>query len=129
MRERLLGSGVLGPDDLAVTELVFDELANEIVVECLRKVLRCLGIRDLDALMEIVSRRQITLRQLIEPRVLKMPHRPGLPDRSAGETDDARFLAEDLRVLPDLSLRGGSFFFGHVGRQRELRDFATHVAR
>jgi hypothetical protein len=33
LRERLLGSGVLGSDDLAVTELVFDELADEIVVE------------------------------------------------------------------------------------------------
>ena len=129
MRERLLGSGVLGPDDLAVTELVFDELANEIVIECLRKLLRRFGVGDLDALMQVMSRREVTLRQLIEPRVLKVPHGPGLPDRSTGKTDDARFLAEDLRVFADLSLGSGSFFFGHVGRQRELRDFATHVAR
>ena len=35
-RERLLGSGVLGSDDLPVTELVFDELADEIVLERVR---------------------------------------------------------------------------------------------
>ena len=129
MRDRLLGSGVLGPDDLAVAQLVFDELAHEIVLERLRKVLRRLGVCDLDALMKVMSRRQVTLWKLIEPRVLEMPDRTGLADRSAGETDDARFLAEDLRVLADLALGSGSFFLGDIGRQRELRDFATHVAR
>ena len=129
MRDRLLGSGVLGPNDLAIAQLVFDELANEIVVECLRKVLRRLGVDHLDALMQVMSRREVTLWKLIKPRVLKVPHGPGLADRSAGETDDARFLAEDLRVLADLSLRSGALFLGHVCRQRELRDFATHVGR
>ena len=129
MRDRLLGSGVLGSDDLAIAQLVFDELANQIVIECFRKLLRRPGVRDLDPLMQVVSRSEIALRKLIEPRVLKVPDGPGLPDRSAGETDDARFLAEDLRVLADLSLRSGALFLGHVCRQRELRDFATHVGR
>ena len=129
MRERRLGSGVLGSDDLAVTELFLDELANEIVLEDFRKVVRRLGVGDLDALMQVVSRREVTLGKLIEPRVLKMPDGSGLPDRSTGETDDARLLPEDLRVLADLSLGGSALFLGHVGWQRELRDFATHVAR
>ena len=129
MRERLLGSGVLGSDDLAEAELILDELADEIVVERFGKFLRPLGVGDLDPFVQIVRGNQITLGELVKPRVLKVPDRPCLTNRSTGKTDDARFLAEDLRVLPDLSLRGGSFFFGHVGRQRELRDFATHVAR
>jgi len=52
-----------------------------------------------------------------------------LTDRSTGETDDARFLADDLRVLADLALGCCAFLFGHIGREWELRDFATHVAR
>ena len=129
MRDRLLGSGVLGPDDLAVTELVFDELANEIVLEDFRKVVRRLAVGDLDALMQVMSRCEITLWKLIKPRVLKVPHGPCLPDRSTGETDHARLLAEDLRVLADLPLGGGALLLGYIGRQWELRDFATHVAR
>ena len=129
MRDRLLGWGVLGPDDLAVTELVFDELTNEIVLECLRKLLRRLGVGDLDAFMQVMSGREVTLGKLIEPRVLKMPNGSRLPDRSTGKTDDAWFLAQDLCVFADLAFGCRAFFFGDVGRQLELRDFTTHVAR
>src|SRR5712691_9554959 len=81
-RERLLGSGVLGSDDLAVAELILDELANEIVLECLRKVLRPLGVRDLNSLVQIVRGYQVTLWELVQPRVLEMPDWPCLTDRS-----------------------------------------------
>jgi hypothetical protein len=129
LRARLLGSGVLGSDDLSVTELVFDELADEIVLEGFRKVLWRLDVRDLDAFVEIVRRSKVALGQLVQPRVLKMPDWSRLPDRSTGETDDARLLAEDLRVLADLALGCRAFFRGDIGRQRELRDLATHVGR
>src|SRR5439155_15113756 len=129
LRERLLGSGVLGSDDLAVAELVLDELAHEIVLERLGKILGPLGVGDLDPLVEIVGGDQVALRELVQPRVLKVPDRPRLTDRSTGKTDDAWLLAEDLRVLADLALRRGAFVVGDVGRQRELGDFATHVAR
>jgi len=61
LRERLLGSGVLGSDDLSVTQLVFDELAHEVVVEGFREILRRLGVRDLDALVQIVASRKLAL--------------------------------------------------------------------
>jgi hypothetical protein len=129
LRERLLGSGVLGSDDLAVTELVLDELADEIVLEGFRKLFGRLGVGDLDPLVKIMRRDHVALRQLVQPRVLEMPDRSRLPDRSAGETDKAWFLADDLRVLADLALCCRAFFLGDIGRQRELRDIATHVAR
>src|SRR5205807_4415800 len=128
-RERLLGSGVLGSDDLAVAELVLYEFADEIVVESLGKILWRLGVSDLDALVQIVARSQVALRQLVQPRVLEMPHGSRLTDRSASETDDAGFFADDRRVLADLPLGRRAFFRGDIGRQWELRDFATHVAR
>ena len=86
-------------------------------------------MRDLDPLVQVMLGDQVTLRELVEPRVLEMPHRARLTDRSAGKTDDSRFLSEDLRVLADLALRRGPFVVGDVGRQWELGDFATHVAR
>src|SRR5438477_8168506 len=129
LRERLLGSGVLGPDDLAVAELVLDELADEVVLERFGKIFRPLGVGDLDSLVEIVGGDQVTLRELVQPRVLKVPDGPRLTDRSTGKTDDARFLPDDLRVLADLALRGGALVLGDVGGQGELGDFASHVAR
>src|SRR6266550_4666723 len=56
LRERLLGSGVLGSDDLAITELVLDELTDERVLEGFGEVVRRLGVGDLDALVQIVAR-------------------------------------------------------------------------
>src|SRR3989475_9891162 len=115
-RERLLGSGVLGSDDLAVAELVLDEFADEIVVKSLGKLLRRLGVCDLDALMQIVARGQVTLRERVEPRVLEMPDGSRLTDRSTGETDGAGFFADDVRVFADLPLGRRAFFRGDVGR-------------
>lgn len=129
MRERLLGSGVLGSDDLAVAELVFHELANEIVLKGPGKVFRRFGVRDLDALVKIVPSGEVPLRELVQPRVLEMPDGPCLTDQPAGETDDARLFADDLGVLTDLALGCRALFLGRVGRQRELGDIATHVAR
>ena len=129
MRERLLGSGVLGSDDLAVAELVLDEFADEIVLKSLGKILRCFGVRDFDALVQVVPRGEVALRERIQAGELEMPHRARLTDRSTGKTDDARFLAQDLRVFTDLAFGCRAFFFGDVGRQRELRDFTSHVAR
>src|SRR5437867_5632990 len=128
-RERLLGSGVLGSDDLAVAQLVLDEFADEIVLKGLGEVLWRLGIRDLDALVQIVSRGEVALRKRIQAGELKMPDGSRLTDRSTGKTDDARFLGQDLRVTTDLAFGCRAFFFGHVGRKGELRDFTTHVAR
>ena len=129
MRARLLGSGVLGSDDLAVAELVFHELANKVVVERLREVLRLVGVCDLDALVEIVRRDEVALGEGVKPRVLEMPDGSRLTDRSTDETDDAWFLAEDLRVPADLALRRGAFLRSDIGGKRELRDFAAHVPR
>src|SRR2546423_13243081 len=129
LRERQLGSGVLGSDDLAVAELVLDELANEIILEGFGKIFGRVGVRDLDALVQIVARGEVALPQGVQARVLEMPDRSRLTDRSTGETDGARLLANDLRVLADLAPSGGAFFFGDIGRQRELGDFTTHVAR
>src|SRR5213592_4185478 len=100
-RERLLGSGVLGSDDLAVAELVFDEFADEIVLKSLGKILRCFGVRDFDALVQVVPRGEVALRERIQAGELEMPHRARLTDRSTGKTDDAWFLAQDLRVFTD----------------------------
>src|SRR6266542_1025995 len=36
LRSRLLGAGVLGADDLPEAQFIFEELANERVLECLR---------------------------------------------------------------------------------------------
>ena len=129
MRERLLGSGVLGSDDLAVSELFFDELADEVVVEGFGQILGRLGIRDLHALVEIVSCGEVALWELVQPRVLEVPDRPCLADQCAFETDDAWLFADDLAVLADLALGGRALFFCDIGRKWELRDFATHVAR
>jgi hypothetical protein len=129
LRERLVGSGVLGSDDLAVTELVLNELADEIVLERFGKIFGRVRIGDFDPLVKIVRRDHVALRQLVEPRVLKVPDRSRLPDRAAGETDDAWFLTDDLCVLADLTFCCRAFFLGDIGRQREFRDFATHVMR
>ena len=129
MRDRLLGSGVLGSDDLAVSQLVFDELLHELVVEGFRKVFRFVGVGDLHALMEVVARGEISLGELVQTRVLEMPNRPCLAYQLAFESDDTRFLADDLAVLADLAFGRGALFFCDIGRKRELRDFTTHVAR
>jgi hypothetical protein len=129
LRERLLGSGVLGSDDLAVAELVFDELADEVVIERLWKLLGRIGKRDLHPLVEVVPSGEVALGKLVETRVLEVPNRARLTDQLAGETDDARFFADDLRVLADLALGCCAFFLGYIGWQWELGDFATHVAR
>src|SRR2546421_3264537 len=71
-RERLLGSGVLGSDDLAVAELVLYEFADEVVVERLWQVLRGVDVRDLDPLVQIVSRGEVPLRERIQTRELKI---------------------------------------------------------
>jgi len=60
-RDRLLGSGVLGSDDLSVTQLVFDKLAYEIVREGFGKILWCLDEGDLDPLVQIVASRKVAL--------------------------------------------------------------------
>ena len=129
MRERLLGSGVLGSDDLAVSELVFDELLDEIVFEGLRKIFWFLGIGDLHAFMQVVARGEISLRELVQAGVLEVPDRPCLTDQLAFETDDARFFTDDLAVPADLALGRGALIWCDIGWERELRDFATHVAR
>ena len=128
-RERLLGSAVLGSDDLAIAELFFDELADEVVVEGFGQILGRLGMRDLHAFVKVVSRGKVALRELVQARVLEMPNRSCLTDQGAFETNDARLLADDLRVLADLALGCRAFFFAHIGWERELRDFATHVGR
>src|SRR5712691_9135727 len=119
LRERLLGSGVLGSDDLAEAELVFDELPDELVVEGFRKLLGSLGIRDLDALVQIVSRGEVALRQLVQPRVLKVPDGARLTNELADEADDTRLHVHDPGVLADLALGCRAFFLGHIGRQGE----------
>jgi hypothetical protein len=129
LRARLLGSGVLGSDDLAIAELVFDELADEVVIERLGKFLGGLGKRDLHPLMQVVPSGEEAVRKLVETRVLEVPNGACLTDQFAVETVDARFFADDLRVLDNLALGCCAFFVGHVGWQGELRDFTTHVAR
>ena len=129
MRERLLGSGVLRSDDLPVSKLVFDELLDEVVVEGLRKVLGFFRIGDLHAFMQIVASSEIPLREPVQPGVLEVPDGPCLTDQLAFEPDNARFLADDLAVLADFTLGRGALIFCDIGRERELRDFTTHVAR
>ena len=129
LRERLLGWGVLGSDDLSVTQLVFDKLADQVVREGFGEILRRVGEGDFDPLVQIVAGGKVPLGQRIEPRVLEMPHGARLTDRSAGETDDARFFADDLRVLANLALGCCAFFLGYIGWEWELGDFTTHVAR
>ena len=84
---------------------------------------------DLDPLVEVVRRDQVTVLQRVHPRVLEVPDRPGLADRSPLETDGAWLFAEELRILSDLAFRGRALFFGHVRGQRELRDIARHDLR
>src|SRR5438094_8193029 len=74
LRERLLGSGVLGSDDLAIAQLVLDELANQIVLERLGKIIRPLGVDDLDPLVQVMRGDQVTLREPVEPRGFELPH-------------------------------------------------------
>src|SRR5437899_5038010 len=78
LRARLLGWGVLGPEELAETELVLHELADGLVRERIRELVGRVRVRDLDALVQVVCRDQVSLGQRIEARVLEMPDRPGL---------------------------------------------------
>src|SRR5688572_6506193 len=65
LRARLLGSGVLGSDDVAETELVLDELADNVVLERVGEPVRRVGVRDLDSLVEIVRRDEVPLIQCV----------------------------------------------------------------
>src|SRR5258705_2528937 len=114
LRSRLLGAGVLGADDLPEAQFVFEELADERVLECFRQTVRLVRVRDLDAFMKVVRRGKVALGQFVHARVLEVPDGTGLPDELAVEADDPGGLAHDLRVFGDLALRGGALFVGHV---------------
>src|SRR5712691_1639553 len=129
LRSRLLGSGVLRPDDLAEAELVFKELAHEWVLERFRETIWLVGKRDFDAFVQVVGGSEIALGQFVHSRVLEVPDRTCLADELPVETDDLLGLADDLRVFPDLPFRGGSLFVGHVVRKGELGDFAHKRSR
>ena len=79
--------------------------------------------------MQIVGGDEVTVRHGVQPGVLEVPYRSGLANESALETDHARLLTHDPRVLAELAFRGRSLVIGNVGRERELRDFARHDAR
>src|SRR5256712_5163776 len=129
LRARLVGSGVLGPDDLAEAELVLEELAHSVVVERARQVLGPLGVRDLDPLVQVMGRDEVTLVERVKARVLEVPDRTGLADRSALETNQPRLLGDDLRVRADLALRRCALLFRDICRKREFRGLARHGPR
>src|SRR5438094_937839 len=66
LRSRLLGAGVLRPDDLAEAELIFEELAHQWVVERFREPVCLVGVRDLDALMKVVAGGQMALGRFVQ---------------------------------------------------------------
>src|SRR5438445_9035752 len=72
LRSRLVG-GVRGPEEVAVAEVVLDELADDGVLELLGELLERLGEGDLDALVEVARRDEVALGDLVDARVLVVP--------------------------------------------------------
>src|SRR5436190_606145 len=58
LRSRLLRSGGFGVEQLPESQLVDDELANALVREAVGHVLEVIGVAHLDALADVVARRE-----------------------------------------------------------------------
>src|SRR5256714_15111759 len=121
LRSRLVGSGGFGVEQLPEAELVLDELADAFVLETVRDVRELVGVAHLDALADVMSRREEAFGQRVDAGVLEVPVRSGLPEQPAVEPDEVRLLGDDLRVLADLTFRLRPLGVRRVRGQREFR--------
>jgi len=95
--------------------------ADAFVVKAIGDVREVVGIAHLDAVADVVAHGEEALGQRVDPGVLEVPVRAGLPEEPSLEPDDVRLLGDDLRMLADLAFRLGALRVGRVRGQWEFR--------